>query len=111
MNTQSAIDKGKDAAERASREMRDEIEGLTAQVEKLASDLARIGKSGVKSARAGASQGLDVLGRTRAEVADGIGRELTHVQERAALEVRERPVQSLGLAVLLGFLLAIFLRR
>ncbi len=111
MNTQNSIEKTKDAAERSGRELRAEIDDLTAQVEKLAGELARLGRSGYRTAKASAAQGLDTLSRTRDDLAEGIGRELAHVEERASVAVRERPVQSLGIAVAAGFLLAMFLRR
>ncbi len=109
MNTQNAIEKTKDALD--SSKLRAEIDELTAQVERLAGDLGRLGRSGVRSAKAGAAQGLDALGRTKDDLAEGIGRELAHVEERASHAVRERPVQSLGVAVAAGFLLAMLLRR
>lgn len=111
MNTQNAIEKGKDVTERSSRELRAEIDDLTAQVEQLGGELARLGRSGMRTARASAAQGLDALGRTRDDLAEGIGRELAHVEERASHAVRERPVQTLGVAVAAGFLLAMLLRR
>lgn len=111
MNTQNAIDKGKEAVERSGRELRAEIDDLTAQVEKLTGELGKLGRSGMRTARASAAQGLDALGRTRDDFAESVGRELAHVEERATVAIRERPVQTLGIAVAVGFLFAMFLRR
>lgn len=109
MNTQNAIEKTKEALDNSK--LRSEIDDLTSQVEQLAGELRRLGRSGVRAAKASASHGLDTLGRTKDDLAEGIGRELAHAEERASTVVRERPVQSLGVAVAVGFLLAIFLRR
>ena len=107
MNTQNA----KEAVDRSARDLRAEIDDLTSQVEKLAGELGRAGRSGVRSAKSTALQGLDALGRTKDDLAEGIGRELAHVEERASHAVRDRPVQSLGIALALGFLIAMFVRR
>jgi ElaB/YqjD/DUF883 family membrane-anchored ribosome-binding protein len=109
MNTQSTVDKTKEALDNSR--LRGEIDDLTSQVERLHGELRRLGRSGVRAAKAGASHGLDALGRTKDDLAEGIGRELAHAEERASTVVRERPVQSLGVAIAIGFLLAIFLRR
>lgn len=109
MNTQNALEKTKEAMDNSR--LRSEIDALTAQVEQLGGELRRLGRSGVRAAKAGASHGIDTLGRTKDDLAEGIGRELAHVEERAGHVVRERPVQSLGVAVVAGFLLAMFLRR
>jgi ElaB/YqjD/DUF883 family membrane-anchored ribosome-binding protein len=115
MNTQNNIAKSKEAVDEASQrvstELRAELDNLNRQVEKLAGELSRLGRSGVRAARVGATEGLDALARTRDDITDIAGRELAHVEDRAAAAVRERPVQTLGLAVVMGFLIAIFMRR
>lgn len=115
MTTQSAIDRTRDAAgrtvDRAGREVRGELETLASQVEKLAAEIARLGKSGARSARAGAHQGYGVLSATGEDLVESIGRELSHVEDRVTGVVRDRPVQSLGAALAIGFLLALILRR
>lgn len=109
MLSQNAIEKTKEVMDEAK--WRAEVDSLTAQVERLAGELGRLGRSGVRSAKVSAAQGINVLSRTTDDLAEGIGRELAHVEERAGLAVRERPVQSLAIALAAGFLIAMFLRR
>lgn len=111
MNTQTAIDRTKDTASRGRDELRSEIDTLAAQVERLASDMGRIGRSSFRSARANASDGLDALSRTGAGLSKSVGRELAHVEDRAVGAVRDRPLQTVGIAIAVGFLLGAVLRR
>lgn len=111
MATNTALEKTRDTAGRAGADMRAEIDSLSSQIERLAGDLSRLGRSSFRSARSNASDGLDVLSRKGAGLSRDIGRELSHVEDRAALAVRERPLQTVGVAVAIGFLLGAILRR
>ncbi|MBA3325690.1 MAG: hypothetical protein H0T41_10680 [Rhodobacteraceae bacterium] len=108
MASRNVIDESKGVAERAGSDLRGEFAGLAAEVEKLAAEIRRGGRSGERTARAGAAKGLEALSRGGGEeLADEFG----DVRDRALGAVRERPVRSLGLALLVGLLLGFIFRR
>ena len=107
MASRNVIDESKGVAERAGSDLRGEFAGLAAEVEKLAAEIRRGGRSGERTARAGAAKGLEALSRGGEELADEFG----DVRDRALGAVRERPVRSLGLALLVGLLLGFIFRR
>ncbi len=96
-----------DEIEGMGERVSDDVATLTARVEALAGDLARLGRSSLREA----SGGVHALQRRGQSLAGDIGRELTTAEQRAVGVVRESPLQSLGLAFGAGILLALFFRR
>ena len=111
MNSRNAIEETKDAAGRVGRDLKAELADLSAEVEKLGAEISRRSRAGGRSVRAGAADGIAALNRGREDLAEGLGRGFSEVEDRAVAAVRERPVRSIGLALLFGFLLALIWRR
>ncbi len=107
----NALERAKDTSSRTSAELRSDLDTLASQIEKLAGDMSRLGRSGFRSARTNAYDRLDALSRTSAGLSRNLGRELSHAEDRASLAVRERPLQTVGVALAIGFLLGAVLRR
>lgn len=88
-----------------------ELVQLRAQVEKLAGTATSFGRGKLRRVGAGTRGRMDALLADGETMADDIGQELRLVEARALATVRERPLQSVGIALGIGFLLALLFRR
>lgn len=91
--------------------IRDEMKQLRAQIETATRGAARAGRTRFDRAKVSASDTMDdLVGEAEARLEE-FGNELAHYEQRAIATVRERPMQSIGIALAVGFLIAFFFRR
>lgn len=98
-----------------ANDLRKELAQLRGQVEKMMGKASSNGGAQIRRLGADASDrvgGLLHEGEALfGDVGRGVGRELRNVEKQATATVRERPVQSVALAIGVGFALAFLLRR
>lgn len=96
-------------------DLQKELTHLRAQVEKMVGKAASDGGAKLRRFGSGASGRVGELARDGealfGDVSREMGRELRLVEKRAVKTLRDRPVQSIALAVGVGFALAFLLRR
>lgn len=98
-----------------TEDIRSELARLRGEVETLLGKAASDGGAKLRHLHGDASDRLGALveeGEAWLGDARGrLGRELRHAERRASATVRERPVQSVAVALGIGFVIALLLRR
>lgn len=100
-----------EAISNAAEPLGAEVAALRAELAELGKHVARIGKeraSGLKSAASAAASDSYARGEAAYDV---VLSELQALEEEVADAARRRPFASLGLAMLVGFLIGIVFRR
>ncbi len=103
-------DKVRDAAPDMD-DLRKELNALRKQVADLVGSAAADGQKRARRMGKDALDTASVLARDGEALASDVGRELLRVERRAVETVRERPGQSLAVALGLGLVIAFLLRR
>lgn len=91
--------------------LRSEMETLRAQIEKLVGDASSSGGAQVRKFKSKASARANDLMHDGEAILGEVGKELRLVEKHAGKAIHDRPVQSLAVALGVGFALAILLRR
>ncbi len=85
--------------DRESSDVRDDLKALRADLEALAEDVAALGRTGIRQVRAGARD----MARAGEEAVNDLDESLSQ-------KVRERPIQSIAVAFLTGYIVSAIVR-
>lgn len=91
--------------------LRLEMKRLRAEIEKASGQAATRGRAEIGRMGDAATERVAELLKEGEALLGEIGRELSRFEERTGAVVRERPLQSVGVALVVGFLLALLFRR
>jgi len=97
--------------ENDSAAIEEQIARIKSDISDLASTLASLGSKRVRGARGQADQRLQDLTGAGEEMLDELRRQLRMVERDVEARVRDRPLQTIGIAAGVGFLLALIMRR
>ena len=89
----------------------EQIARIKADITELAATLTAIGSRKVEGAKSQADQRMSELARAGEEAIDDLRRQLRAIERDLTDKVQEKPLQTLGIAAGIGFLLALFMRR
>lgn len=88
-----------------------EIAALREEVNAVTERLSKIAGAGVREAKHRGDESALVLQETSTQLIDDLTRQLSDIERKAGNAVRQNPVQTLGIAVGVGFLAALLMRR
>ena len=91
--------------------LRTEMARLRSEIEAASRNAAGSGRDKLARGADAAQQQLDGMLEDGERLLGDLGRELRQIEDRAVAAVRDRPVQSIGIALVLGFLIALLFRR
>ena len=110
MNTKT-LEAEEEKLETTAESMGDEMSAMRKDLSELGEIVTRMGKARVASLRSTAQKkASDSIATGEAALAD-LTAEIESLEGRIAAETRDRPFQALGIAGLIGFMLAMILRR
>lgn len=89
----------------------EQLARIKADLTELASTLQAIGSRRVSDARSQADQRVGELSRAAEEGIEDLRRQLRTIERDLSEKVQEKPLQTLGIAAGVGFLLALVMRR
>ena len=89
----------------------EQLARIKADIAELASTLSAIGSRKVDGARSQADQRMSELARAGEEAIADLRRQLRTIERDLTDKVQEKPLQTLGIAAGIGFLLALVMRR
>ena len=111
MNTKTTTKADEEKLEETADSMGDEMAAMRKDLSELGDIVTRMGKARVASLRSTAQKkASDGLATGEAALAD-LTAEIESLEGRIAAETRDRPFRALGIAGLIGFMLAMILRR
>lgn len=84
----------------------EDIERLRSDIAALAQSITRYGAGKTGEVKMRASKAGRDLAKTSQETLDGLSDELAGLEEAVSTRVRDKPLQSLGIAAGVGFLIA-----
>lgn len=89
----------------------EQLARIRADVSELASSLAEMGSRRLSDARGEADNRVSELTKAGEEAIEDLRRQLRAIERDLSDKVQEKPLQTLGVAAGIGFLLALVLRR
>lgn len=91
--------------------LEEQLGRIKADISELASTLAAMGSRRLGGARGEADHRMRELTRAGEEAIDDLRRQVRTIERDLSDKVQEKPLQTLGIAAGIGFLLALVLRR
>lgn len=88
-----------------------EISALREEVSAVTDRLSKIAGAGVREAKHRRDASAVALQDTSNQLIDDLTRQLNDLERKAGIAVREKPIQTLGIAAGVGFLAALLMRR
>lgn len=92
-------------------DLHQEIEQLRNDIAALAGTVSEMGNAAVDRAKKKASQVPHDLGRVYEKTLASAEKEATEIEQRLLQQVREHPIQSIGLAAAIGYVAAMLSRH
>lgn len=106
---EEATEAAESGAEKAAIE--EQLSKIRSDIAELGETLAAIGSRRVKGARDEADHRIREMTRASEEAIDDLRRQLRMIERDLTDKVQEKPLQTLGIAAGVGFLVALVLRR
>lgn len=97
--------------EKDAAAIEEQLARIRSDISELASTIASLGSRRVRGARDQADQRLHELTGAGEEALDELRRQLRMLERDVEARVRDKPLQTLGIAAGVGFLLALIMRR
>lgn len=97
--------------EKDSAAIEEQLARIKADISELASTLASLSSKRVRGARDQADQRLHDMAGAGEDAVEEVRRQLRMIERDVEARVRDKPLQTLGIAAGVGFLLALIVRR
>ena len=95
----------------SAMDVENEVSQLRTELTELAATIANYGKAeGENIKMQGLAVGEELLARSK-ETINSLSTQLASLEKEFAVQVKQKPVQALGLAVIFGFVIAALIRR
>ncbi len=107
--TRSKASKAKFAA--LDQDMMARAEQLRAELTRLAESIGVAGGDKIEALGADAVKRYETLRASSEDMISDLSDHLSHYERQVSEQIREKPLQSLGVAVAVGFLASLLLRR
>jgi ElaB/YqjD/DUF883 family membrane-anchored ribosome-binding protein len=91
--------------------LEEQLARIKADITELASTLASIGSRRIHGARSGADGRIGDMTQSAEKALEDLREQLRTVERDVSAKVQEKPLQTLGVAAGIGFLLALIMRR
>ncbi len=109
--TNGSKQKSRISSTASSGEIRGQLEQLKADMAGLGEAIATAGANRAGELKDGASQTADALAASSQEAYETLKVELARLERQLSGHVQSKPIQSLGIALGIGFLAALLMRR
>ena len=99
------------AKSESAMDVENEVSQLRTELTELAATIANYGKAeGENIKMQGLAVGEELLARSK-DTINSLSTQLSSLEKEFAIQVKQKPVQALGLAVVFGFVIAALMRR
>ena len=99
------------AKTQTAMDVESQVDELRSELSALAATIADYGKSeGEKLKSQGLAAGEELLTRSK-ETLNSLSMQLSSLEKDLAMQVKQKPVQTIGIAIAVGFVIAALMRR